>query len=207
MWSSFFNGFSVLIFFVDNYTLLSTLYFFSTFFLCRSATTACFSWLQAIFFLTNSYTPSILTAIDWALLLASRLRVNSSDRFTGLKLILGIYTRVVWNSGILVEADGLALAANLAIGSKLIQSFWKWFTYAQRCFSIFWLAILLWPFISRWNAVESLALVFSILHRAFHIAETNWRPQLDTILVSNLCLFQMFCTSILAVTSAFIPLS
>ena len=60
-------------------------------------------------------------AIDLALLLASLLRVDSSDKSTGLKLILGIYPRIAWNGSILVVAEGLALAANSTIGSRSTQ--------------------------------------------------------------------------------------
>ena len=60
-------------------------------------------------------------AIYLALLLASRSRVDSSAKSTGSNLILGTYPRVAWNGGILVAADGFALAANLAMGSKSTQ--------------------------------------------------------------------------------------
>ena len=67
-------------------------------------------------------------AIDLALLLASFLRVDSSDKSTGSKLILEIYLHVAWNGGILVVEEGFALAANLAISNRSTHLSWKWLT-------------------------------------------------------------------------------
>ena len=70
----------------------------------------------------------MLVAMEQLLVLASRLRINFSNKSTGLKLILGIYLRIAWNGGILVEAERFALAATLAMGSRSTQLFWKWLT-------------------------------------------------------------------------------
>ena len=126
LWSNFFDGLSVLIFFVDNHIWAPTS--FSTLFRCWSAACVCFSWLWAISVRTNFYISSMSVAIDLALLLASRSRVDFSDKSTGLKLILGTYPRVAWNGGILVVEENFALAANLAMGSRSTQLFWKWLT-------------------------------------------------------------------------------
>lgn len=62
------------------------------------------------------YCLHVLRLIDFALLLASRPRVELADRSTGPKLDLGANPRVARKGGIFVVAETLALVANFPIG-------------------------------------------------------------------------------------------
>ena len=84
---SFFEGLSVLIFFVDKKALSPTLYTSSSL-QWQFAATTCLAYNFVIFFCIKSHTFSMQFVIDLAMLLVIFSLVKSADRFTGSKLIL-----------------------------------------------------------------------------------------------------------------------
>lgn len=120
LWSSYFDGFLVLIFFVESYIILLTWYPEVFFWYLFAAVTMAFCNL-VILVHVKFYTSCIRLDRDLAWLFANHSQVEEPDKSTSSKLMQGTKPLLARNRGIFIDTDVLKLLANSAIGRSCTQ--------------------------------------------------------------------------------------